>query len=57
MKDNFVFKFENYIQKENKSSLIIALDNCNTERVLYYFNSCDTLIMNLPILVFQHESG
>ena len=44
MKDNFVFKFENYIQKENKSSLIIALDNCNTDRVLYYFNSCDTLI-------------
>jgi ribonuclease Z len=44
MKSGFVFDFENYYIKENDVSLIIALDNYNTDKMVWYFESCDVLI-------------
>lgn len=55
MSNGFSFKMENYQQKENDQTLIIALDHCNNEKMCYYFSKCDMLIHESTYACFKED--
>lgn len=52
MDDDFVFDGRNYAIVENTFSLVIALDNYNSKRMVENFKSCDVLIHECTYAVF-----
>ena len=55
MTNGFTFKMENYQEKENEQTLIVALDNCDTQRMCYYFTKCDMLIHESTYACFDED--
>lgn len=44
LKNGFCFDGKNYMKRYNDVSLVIALDNYNSDKMKYYFNKCDVII-------------
>lgn len=40
----FCFDMKNYLKRENNKSIVIALDNYESKKMVYYFGSCDVLV-------------
>lgn len=53
LNDGFCFNGKNYLKRYNDVSLVIALDNYNSDRMKYYFNSCDVIIHECTYAIME----
>jgi len=56
MNDGFIFNGNNYILKTNEVSLVIALDNCDSKNMCFYFKNCDVLIHDCTYALMKSMS-